>query len=67
MNKQRLVVLGSDSFIIPLYFLEKVKDDYNLVKITRKEVNLLKENTNLKIKRLVKKMILLFLLQQSLQ
>ena len=54
MNKQRLVVLGSDSFIIS-NFLEKVKDDYNLVKITRKEVNLLKENTNLKIKRLVKK------------
>ena len=48
MNKQRLVVLGSDSFIIS-NFLEKVKDDYNLVKITRKEVNLLKENTNLKI------------------
>ena len=54
MNKQRVVVLGSDSFIIS-NFLEKVKDDYNLVKITRKEVNLLKENTNLKIKRLVKK------------
>jgi UDP-glucose 4-epimerase len=54
MHKQRVVILGSNSFIISS-FLKKIKLDFNLIKVTRKEINLLKKDTSVKIKKIIKK------------
>ena len=54
MKKQRIVILGSDSFIIS-NFLKEIEKDYNVIKISRKQVDLLKVNAKLKIKKIIKK------------
>ena len=54
MHKQRVVILGSNSFIISS-FLKKIKLDFNLIRVTRKEINLLKKDTSVKIKKIIKK------------
>jgi len=54
VNKQRIVVLGSNSFVISS-FLKKIKDRYKLIKITRREINLLNKNSVEKIKKTLKK------------
>ncbi|QIZ20847.1 NAD-dependent epimerase/dehydratase family protein [Candidatus Pelagibacter giovannonii] len=54
MNKQRVVILGSNSFVIS-NFLKEIEKDYNVIKINRKKINFLKSNTKIKVKKIIKK------------